>query len=219
MEARRMAKISVFVVDDHPVVCDGIRHMLEVEDDIRVVGEAHSGEEAITKIPLLSLDIILMDVRLPGMDGIEAVRHLKRVQPGIKIIVLTSYGDEYLAQAVEAGATGYLLKRTGRDELIRAIRATYEGESIIDPSLSRELFTEFASLRRQIVISGSPLSPRDAEILGHVAQGKSNKEIANILRINEYTVRNHLSAIMSKLDASDRTHAVVIGLRNNWISM
>ena len=214
-----MAKISVFIVDDHPVVCDGIRHMLEVEDDIRVVGEAHSGEEAITKTPLLSPDIILMDVRLPGMDGIEAVRHLKRVQPDIKIIVLTSYGDEYLAQAVEAGATGYLLKRTGRDKLIRAIRATYEGESIIDPSLSRELFTEFASLRRQIVISGSPLSPRDAGILERVAQGKSNKEIANILRINEYTVRNHLSAIMSKLDASDRTHTVVIGLRNNWISI
>lgn len=145
-----MAKIRVFVVDDHPVVCDGIRHMLEVEDDIEVAGEAYSGEEAITKIPLLSPDIILMDVRLPGMDGIEAVRHLKRVQPGIKIIVLTSYGDEYLAQAVEAGVTGYLLKRTGRDELIRAIRATYEGESIIDPSLSQELFTEFASLRRQI---------------------------------------------------------------------
>ena len=214
-----MAKIRVFVVDDHPVVCDGIRHMLEVEDDIEVVGEAYSGEEAIVRIPPLSPDIVLMDVRLPGMDGIEAVHHLKRVQPSIDIIVLTSYGNEYLAQAVEAGATGYLLKRVGRDELIRAIRVTYEGESIIDPSLSRELFTEFASLRRQSVISGSPLSPREVEILGHVAQGKSNKQIALILGISEITIRNRLSSIMNKLGASDRTHAVVIGLRNSWISM
>lgn len=217
-----MAKIRVFVVDDHPVVCDGIRHMLEVEDDIQVVGEAYSGEEAIAKIPSLSPDIVLMDVRLTGMDGIEAVRYLKRVQPGINTIVLTSYGDEYLAQAVEAGATGYLLKRTNRDGLIRAIRATYEGESIIDPSLSRELFAEFASLttfKRQSASSGSPLSHRETEILENVAQGKSNKQIADILRINETTVRNHLSSIMSKLEAGDRTQAVVIGLRNSWISM
>lgn len=217
-----MAKIQVFIVDDHPVVCEGIRHMLEVDSDIQVVGEAYSGEEATAKIPSVSPDIVLMDVRLPSMDGIEAVRYLKRICPGINIIVLTSYGDEYLAQAVEAGATGYLLKKAGRNELVRAVRATSKGESPIDPSLSRELLTEFVNLaayRRKLASSSSRLAPRETKILGYVAQGNSNKQIAHRLGLSEQTVKNYLTSIMSKLHASDRTQAVVIGLRKRLISI
>jgi len=217
-----MAKIRVFVVDDHPVVCDGIRRMLETEPDIQVVGEAHSAEEAIGKIPSLDPHVVLMDVRLPGMDGIDAVRYLKRVESGLNIIVLTSYGDEYLAQAVEAGATGYLLKRAGRDELIRAIRATWEGECPIDPSLTHQLFTEFADLaksKRRFSSVESPLSSRETQILQQIAQGKSNKEVAQSLNISERTVKNHITSILSKLNAHDRTQAVLAALRKNLISM
>ena len=217
-----MAKIRVFIVDDHPVVCDGIRRMLETEPDIEVVGEAHSAEEAIANIPSLNPDIVLMDVRLPGMDGIDAVRHLKRVRSGLNVIILTSYGDEYLAQAVEAGATGYLLKRAGRTELIRAIRATLEGESPIDPSLTREMFAEFADLarsKRRFSSVEFPLSTRETQILEQIAQGKSNKEIASSLAISEQTVKNHITSILNNLNAHDRTQAVVIGLRKGLISI
>ena len=204
-------EIQILLVDDHELVRNGLRRMLELEEDMQIVGDCASAEEALSRAELLSPDIVLMDIRMPGTGGIEACRLLKGKHPTCGIIMLTLY-DEYLPQAIQAGAAGYLLKRSGREELIQAIRATFEGESPIDPSLTCELFAEFADLaksKRRFSSVESPLSPRETQILEQIAQGKSNKEVAHSLNISEPTVKNHITSILSNLDARDHTQAVV----------
>ena len=180
--------------------------MLELDEDIQVVGEAGTGEEALALIGSLPADVILLDMRLPGMDGIEVIRKMKVRQPDLKIIVFSSYGKEYLTQAIEAGATGYLLKRVSRNELIQAIHMVHEEQSPLDPSLSRELFTKFASLPKSD--QRVTLSHRQLEILRRVASGVTNKETAAQLFMSESTVRRELVNIFSKLGVNDRAHAV-----------
>jgi DNA-binding NarL/FixJ family response regulator len=200
--------IRTLVVDDHPVVRQGLRCMLAVENDMEVVGEAASGEEALAQIEATRPSIVLMDIKMPGMDGVEAIYKIKERYPEMNIIVLTLYGDQYLAQAIEAGAAGYLVKDAGGEELIRGIRAVHQGQSILHPSLSRELFNEFASLAKGKQNRKSSLSPRELEMIRLVACGATNKEIAAQLFLSETTVKRGVGRIFDKLGVKDRAEAV-----------
>jgi len=200
--------IKVLLVDDHPVVRQGLRRMLELEEDMEVVGEAASGEEALHQIGDVSPDIVLLDIKMPGMGGVETIRQIKEHHPEANAIVLTLYGDQYLAQAIEAGAVGYLIKDVGNDELIQAIRAVHRGESILHRSLSRELFSEFASLARGKSSQKYYLSPRELGIIHLIATGTTNKEIAAKLFLSETTVKRGVSRIFDKLGVKDRAEAV-----------
>jgi len=200
--------IRVLLVDDHPVVRQGLRRMLELEEGIEVVGEAASGEEALAKIEATSPDIVLMDIKMPGVNGIEVIRQVREHYPETNFIVLTLYGDQYLTQAIEAGATGYLVKDVGGEELIRAIRVVHRGQSAIHPSLSRELFDEFASLAKGKRSRRPLLSPREMDMIRLIAAGATNKEIAGQLFLSETTVKRGVSGIFDKLGAKDRAEAV-----------
>jgi len=216
-----MNRIRVFLVDDHPIVREGLRSVLEADAEIEVVGEAGTGEEAISLIPPSSTNVVLMDVKLPGIDGIEAVRELLKIKPNLVVIILTSFGGDHVVAAVEAGAKGYLLKGINGQELRKAIYEAYQGRSPIDPVVTGQLVVEFMRQRgsRSSGPNGSPLTPRETRILEYVARGNPNKRIAERLNISEQTVKNCCSTIWRKLGANDRTHAVVIGLRNEWLFM
>jgi DNA-binding NarL/FixJ family response regulator len=197
--------IRVLLVDDHQVVREGLRSMLTLEADIEVVGEAANVEEALTQAKLLSPDITLMDIKMPGRDGIEATRLLKEIQPACEVIMLTLY-EEYLVQAIEAGAVGYLLKDVKREELVRAIRAANQGRSPLNLSLSRGLFTEFATS-----IKGNErsfLSERELAILRMIANGTTTKEICSQLFLSEATVKREVRHILEKFGVRNRSEAV-----------
>lgn len=216
-----MSKVRVFLVDDHPIVRTGLRAVLEADDGIEVVGEADTGEEAISQIPASLASIVLMDVKLPGIDGIEAVRQLLKIKPNLVVIILTSFGGDHVVRAVEAGAKGYLLKGISGPDLRKALYEAYQGKSPIDPIVTGHLVVEFMR-RRGSKSSGpnwSPLTPRETQILEYVAKGNANKRIADRLNISEQTVKNSFSTVLRKLGANDRTHAVVIGLKNGWLFM
>jgi len=198
--------IRVLLVDDHQVVREGLKRMLELEEDIRVVGEAANGEDGITQAAQLSPDVILMDIKMPDMDGIAATRQLKEKMPNVKIIMLTFYGSEYVPQAIEAGASGYILKDAEQEQLIQAIRDAYKGYSPLAPSLTRQVLTEFADLSR--ASRASLLSERQCEALRLIAAGLANKDIAAKLCVSEPTVNNELTRIFDKLGVNDRAQAV-----------
>lgn len=216
-----MKNIRVFLVDDHPIIREGLRLVLEADDEIEVIGEAGTGEDAISQIPSSLANIILMDVKLPGIDGVEAVKELLKLKPNLTVIILTSFGGDHVVRAIEVGAKGYLLKGIDGQELRKAIHEAHQGKSPIDPVVTGQLVVEFMRQRgtRNWGSNGSPLSPRETQILEYVARGNANKRIAERLNISEQTVKNTFSTILRKLGASDRTHAVVIGLRNNWLFM
>jgi len=194
------------LVDDHQVVREGLKQMLGQAEQIEVVGEATSGEEAIEYVRHLSPDIILMDIKMPGMGGIEAIRQIQAIQPSVKCIVLTLYQNEYLTQAGEAGAAGYLLKDTTREELIQAIQRAFSGQIPLAPSVSQTLLREYLSLtklRREHI-----LSERQTEILRLIATGLTNKEIGLKLFVSEATVKRGITTILAVLNATDRAQAV-----------
>ncbi len=207
--------IRVMLVDDQQLVREGLRRMLELDERIDVVGEAKSGEEAVVKAAELDPDIILMDVRMPGMGGIEATRQLKAKECKANIIILTVYEDKYLAQAAEAGAVGYLLKDIGREELSRSIKLAFEGQSPFAPSITRTLFTQFGNVAQ--LSRNTLLTPRQLDILRLIAAGITNKEIAGKLCVSEATVKRETNTIFSKLDAVDRTQAVAEAYRRNML--
>ncbi len=209
--------IRVLLVDDHPVVRQGLKRMLELEEDMEVVAEAASGEQALDEIGTASPDIILLDIRMPGIGGIETIRQIKERYPEANVVVLTMYGDQYLAQAIEAGAMGYLVKDVGNAELTQAIRAVHGGQSILHPSLSRELFNEFASLAKGGNNYKCTLSPRELEIVRLIAAGSSNKQIAAQLFLSETTVKRGVSRIFDKLGAKDRAEAVAEAYKKGLI--
>ena len=200
-----MDNIRILVVDDHQVVREGLRHMLELETDMEVVGEAGDAKEALTQVESLSPEVILMDIKMPGIDGVELTRQLKEKQPSCNIIMLTLY-DEYLTEAIEAGAVGYLLKDIKREELIRAIRAVHEGRSLLNLSLSRDQLAEFAvpaeSKQRGY------LSERERDILRMIAGGVTTKEIANQLFLSQASVKRSVRFIFEKLGVRNRSEAV-----------
>ena len=200
-----MDTIRILLVDDHQVVRDGLRHMLELEADMEVVGEAADAKEAFTQVELLSPEVILMDIKMPGVDGIELTRQLKEKQPSCSIIMLTLY-DEYLVEAIKAGAAGYLLKDIKRDELTRAIRAVYDGRSLLNLSLNRDRLAELVAPpeSKQRVC----LSERELAILRLIADGVITKEIANQLFLSQASIKRSVRLIFEKLGVRNRSEAV-----------
>jgi DNA-binding NarL/FixJ family response regulator len=208
-------EIRVLIVDDQQLVREGLRVLLDLTPDIRVVGEASDGDEAIELACQIQPDAVLMDVRMPRLDGVAATRRLQELCPEVKVIILTTFDDdEYVFEGLRAGAVGYLLKDSRSEHLAEAIRATAHGEAFIQPSVTRKLVAEFARLterehlRREQPLD-EPLSARELEVLVLLAEGLSNQEIAERLFIASGTVKNHVSNILSKLEARDRTQAIL----------
>jgi DNA-binding NarL/FixJ family response regulator len=197
------AVLTVLIADDHPVVREGLRGMLTAEPGFAVVAEAASGEEAVAMARLHRPDVVLMDLRMPGGDGVQATAGVLAAVPGSRVVVLTTYEtDADIIRAVEAGATGYLLKDTPRADLVSAIRAAARGETVLGPTVAGRLVSH---LRRPAV---EPLSGRETEVLALVARGQTNGEIGRALYISEATVKTHLLRAFGKLGVSDRTAAV-----------
>lgn len=214
-----MEPIKVLIADDHPVVREGLSAMLGKEQDIQVVGEAENGVEAVNKAKKLQPDIILMDLRMPELDGVEAMCQIRAENPDIKFIVLTTYdNDEYIFKGIEAGARAYLLKDAPREELFKAIRAVYRGESLIQPAVAGKVLDRFAKLSREAQIPEA-LSERELEVLKLMAKGAANKEIATKLFISESTVKTHIQSIFQKLEVGDRTEAVTKALQKGIIRL
>ena len=195
-----MPEIRVLVVDDHAILRDGIRSLLERQDDMRVIGEAANGQEALAQIGELQPDIVLMDVNMPGMNGLEATRHIKALYPQVKILILTQHdSQEYISPLLQAGASGYVLKRSGGREVVNAIRYVYDQGAFLEPSVARHLLNQFAGSDPTEKPDYDNLTEREKEILRLISFGKSNKEIARSLVISPKTVSVHRTNIMSKL--------------------
>ncbi len=200
-----MDTIRILVVDDHQVVREGLRRMLELEENMEVVGEAAEAKEVFSQVELLSPEIILMDIKMPGMDGIELTRQLKEKHPSCNVIMLTLY-DEYLTQAIEAGAVGYLLKYIKREELVRAIRAVHQGLSPLDLSLSQDRLAELAAPAES---KQRPyLAERELTIIRLIADGATTKEIADQLFLSQASVKRSIGLIFEKLGVRNRSEAV-----------
>lgn len=220
-----MAKrTKVLIVDDHRVVREGLSAILETKDDIQVVGEAQTGGEAVEKARALMPDVILMDVSMPGMTGIEATRIIKREFPHIGVIALTMYEEQqYIFDLVRAGATGYLLKDSDSAQIVAAIRAVSRGESLIHPSVASKILAEFSLMAegkgKKRAMLEHDLTEREITVLRLVADGKTNKEIANVLDLSEKTVKNHVRNIFHKLHVYDRTQAAILAIRKGIIEL
>ena len=217
-EAPEDARVRVLIAEDHALVRDGIRELLERQSDIEVVGEAADGEEAVQLARQLQPDIVLMDISMPRLNGVEATRIIKQSSPHIAVLVLSAYDDDaYVFAVFEAGAAGYLLKSAKSAEVVDAVRAVWQGDSPLHPSIARKV------LRRFQPGSGHPareaLSTRERELLRLVACGMPNHQIAMHLAMSVRTVQSHLSHIFTKLGAASRTEAVIIGLREGWIQL
>lgn len=211
--------IQVFVTDDHSIVRKGIKATLELVPDIELVGEAANGREAIEKVSIIKPDVVLMDLVMPVMDGIEAIQVIKSQHPNIRILVLTTFaGEDKVFPAIRAGALGYQLKDSGPEELVAAIRQVYRGESALHPIIARKVLQELARPTEKPP-TPDPLTPREVEVLKLVATGMGNPEIATELVISEATVRTHVSNIMSKLHLASRTQAALYALREGLASL
>jgi DNA-binding NarL/FixJ family response regulator len=204
--------MRVLLVEDHPMFRDGLARMLESVEDVEIVAEAGTGEEAVQLAEQLKPTIVLMDLNLPKMSGIEATKRIIQKQPNIGILILTMYDDDSsVFAAMRAGARGYLLKEANRNEIIRAIQAVGDGEAIFSPSIARRMMYYFEARSKQAQVDVFPqLTEREREVLDHIARGENNASIASGLGLNQKTVRNHVSNILSKLHASDRAHAIIM---------
>jgi DNA-binding NarL/FixJ family response regulator len=212
-------EIRILIVDDHPVVREGIGSMLKKEADFKMVGEASNGLEAIEKARELSPDVVLMDLRMPEMDGVEAISRIKAEKPEVKFIILTTYSDdEYIFKGIAAGARAYLLKDAPRDELFKAIRMVSRGESLIQPVVASRVLDKLAELSRKTP-AAETLSDREIEVLRLMAGGQSNKDIADHLSITQSTVKTHITSIFQKLNVTTRTEAVTNALKKGIIQL
>ena len=209
-----MNTIRLVIVDDHPVVRDGLRGMLESQPDFEVVGEGANGEEAVQLASSLEPEVMLMDLRMPVMDGVTALEQIKTSSPKVKVLVLTTYdSDADILPAIEAGAMGYLLKDTSRDDLYAAIKATARGETVLSPGVAARIIGQMRAPAEE------KLSSRELEVLQLVAEGHSNNEIGDRLHISQATVKSHLIHIFDKLGVNDRTAAVTVALRRGILSL
>ena len=205
-----MEKISVLLVDDHNVVRMGLKAYFSTLADIEVIGEAGTGDEAVRLVTELAPDVVLMDLLMPGMDGVEATRQIKKVSPSTQVIVLTSYHeDEHIFPAIRAGALSYVLKDIDPDDLADTIRRARVGEAVLNPHVAARMVQEIHGARSQGVNPFHELTERELEVLRQVAAGKNNREIAGALVISEKTVKTHITNILSKLHLADRTQAAV----------
>lgn len=224
-----MEKIKVLIVDDHPVFRDGLRNVLETAEDLAVIGEAKDGTEALEAAESLQPDVIIMDINIPELNGLQATRRIKTDHPDINIIMLTAYDDdEQIYHAIRTGASAYYAKDVSPDFLVQAIRDVSRGKYVVDERLMdqqeieswlNEAFERFGGLWADMEDKFRPLSPREMEILKLITRGLSNKEIAYTLGISHQTVKNHMTSILRKLDVEDRTQAAVFALRRGWVRL
>ena len=205
--------IRLLIVDDHPVVRDGLRGLFADDPDFQVVGEAANGAEAIARVEHVGADVVLMDLRMPEMSGVEAITRLRRTAPAVRVLVLTTYDtDSDVLAAIEAGATGYLLKDAPREELIRAVRAAFAGEAVLSPAVARRLMGQVGRPPPEA------LSQRELEVLALIADGATNRQAAAKLFISEATVKTHLLHVYEKLDVRDRAAAVAEAYRRRLLT-
>jgi DNA-binding NarL/FixJ family response regulator len=205
--------IRVLIADDHAIIRKGIRAVLENVPDVELVGEATNGREAVAEAERLRPDVILMDLVMPEMDGIEAIRYIKAQEPGARLLVLTTFaGEDKIFPAIKAGAAGYHLKDSSPEKLVEAIRQVYQGESALHPLIARKVLQELSGSSEQPP-TPDPLTPREVEVLHWLAEGLENREIAEKLVISEATVRTHVSNILGKLHLASRTQAALYALR------
>jgi two-component system, NarL family, response regulator LiaR len=210
--------VTVLLVDDHAVVREGVRAFLEAQPDLEVVGEATSGEDAVRQAEILVPDVVLMDLVMPGIGGVEATQRVRQISPRSQVVVLTSFHDDsHIFPAIKAGALSYILKDAGTEEIAAAIRAAGRGEATIHPRIATRLMRH---VRGEDAGSASPftdLTEREQEVLRLIAQGHSNSEIAALLSISEKTVKAHVSNVLSKLYLADRTQAAVLAWREGFV--
>jgi NarL family two-component system response regulator LiaR len=210
-----MDPIRVLIVDDHAIVRQGLRTYLELLEGIEIVGEARNGTEAVAQVHELAPDVVLMDLVMPEMDGIEATRQVTALSPAPKVIVLTSFTeDEMVFPAIRAGATGYLLKDISPSELAQAIQAVHRGEAQLHPDVTRKLLNQFVGPMTEPAVAPDPLTARELEVLRLIARGMSNRELALELAISEKTVKTHVSNILGKLHVDDRTQAAIYAYKH-----
>ncbi|PFR25901.1 DNA-binding response regulator [Bacillus cereus] len=214
-------KIKVLLVDDHTVVLKGLAFFLSTQEDLELVGEANNGQEALMKVEETQPDIVLMDLYMPEMDGIEATACIKKEYPNVKVLVLTSFSDQaHVLPALKAGASGYILKDVEPDQLVEAIRSAYKGNVQLHPDIASSLLSQTLPQEEAEVPSNihvDVLTARENEVLQLLAKGMSNKEIASVLVITEKTVKAHVSSILSKLQLSDRTQAALYAVKNGIV--
>jgi DNA-binding NarL/FixJ family response regulator len=215
-----MVVVRVLICDDQAVVCEGLEMILNADPDIEVVGLAYDGSEALELLASTRPDLVLMDLKMPVMNGIHATREIKKRNADIKVLVLTTFGeDEWVFDAVRSGADGYLLKGTPRDKLVSAVKGTAAGEAHIDPEVGGRLLAQVAqNPAHQDSTMAADLSDRELDVLKLLAQGLTNAEIAERLFLTRGTVRNYVSAILSKLDVEDRTQAAILAIRHGLLT-
>ena len=212
------SRVRVLLVDDHTVVRRGLRMVFDLEDDLEVVGEAADGREALERVTELRPDVVVMDLLMPVMNGVDATRAIRAAYPDVEVVALTSVlEDRMVVDAVEAGAAGYLLKETRPDDLFEAVRAAARGEVRLDPRAQQRLMRE---LRRPAAPEPAreALTERETEVLQHLARGATNKAIAQALGVGEATVKSHVSAVLAKLGLKSRTQAALHALREGWVT-
>ena len=215
-------KVKILIADDHAVLREGMRNLLEEEDDFEIVGEASDGEEAVNLAAELKPDVVIMDIVMPRLNGIEATKIIKKKNPAIAILILTAYSDiRYILGLLEAGAAGYLLKSARGTEIAGAIRAVLSGESVLDPVVTHKLLQRVVGPDKEVgkVQAGSQLTSRETEVLRLAARGMSNKSIADELFLSLRTVKAHLTNIFNKMGVGSRTEAIVKGLREGYITL
>lgn len=211
-------RVRVVLADDHPLVREGLRSMLELSGQVEIVAEATNGRELIDLTAQHEPDVVVVDIRMPDMDGIEALRRIKSVRPDIKAMMLTVHDDETVVhEAIRAGAMGYMLKSVTSEELVKGILTVAAGKAMLHPTITRHLIDEFAEMSRSSSKPAKELSKREQDVLQLLAYGKSNKEIAKELGIGPQTVKTHVSHIFAKLGAADRTGAVALALRKGLV--
>ena len=211
--------VKIMITDDHSMIREGLKSLLELDGDIEVIAEAENGEECLQKLLTVKPDVLLLDINMPKMNGLEVLKSLKNAKSKVKVLVLTVHNEtEYLMKAVEIGINGYVLKDSESAELKKAIFTIYDGENYIQPSLIPALNSKMIE-KNEDEIKLESLTRRELQVLKELAVGKFNRDIAKEMEISERTVKNHISSIFKKLDVTDRTQAAVFAIRNNLISI
>jgi NarL family two-component system response regulator LiaR len=212
--------IRILVADDHPVVRDGLLAILSTQPDFLPVGEASTGAQVVQQVKALQPDVVLLDLEMPEMDGVDALRQVHASHPGVQVIVFTAFDtDERIMGALRAGAQGYLLKGVPREEIFNAIRVVSRGGSLLQPVVASKLLQHMSTEREQLEVNSASLTEREMDVLQLLAKGKTNKEIAEALVITERTVKFHVSSLLGKLGAGNRTEAVTIAAQQGLVDL